>query len=420
VRAGTLARRVYATAAVGVMVGVGSALLLAYDRTIGLLTTPTLISCWILTTLPALYLVVRHVRWRLRRAFETDQNRRLLIPADVPAPSAFPGVVTIVAAQRDAHALVPNYQGAMYARGVTVAAMPSVAVLIAALQATTAPDNQLASGLAIANIAIMTALVVLVWRTRNPSQPWVRARTRAELLRREQFLCLAQVGPYQNLTSDRLPAVAAARATVIATAADQTIEQILPLQNQESGTHWYEQLYTHPHTELADLHGRACSYLHYRIAKQHLWFTLAARDNYRAERHTAATTRAALIAAVGATILQTALQFTPNAETITTLSATTGTLTLVLPPLCAFLLATQELFSYRRLADAYRLMIQQLDDARAALGRLVVAAGRATEADRAVRVRQFQTTVLQTEQLLTQEIQQWRLLIHRDEYDLSL
>ena len=416
----TLTRRLAATVVVGVAVGVGSALILVRYPAIGLLVVPTLISGWVLATLPTLYLVIRHVRWRSRREFEAEYKSRLLIPAEVLTPSAFPGVAIIDAAQRVAHAAVPDYQAAMYARGVTVAAMPSVAVLIAALQTTATPGTHLATGLAIANIAVMTTLVALVWRARNPSQPWVHARTRAELLRREQYLCLAQVGPYQNQPADLIPATAAVRTMIITTAVDQALERLIPLRTDDGDTRWYEQIFTHPHAHLANLEQRTSSYLHYRIAKQVAWFTLATRDNHLAERRTAAITKAALIAAVGATMLQTALHVTAGARDISALTATGGTLTLVLPPTCAFLLATQELFSYRRLAVAYHQMIQQLDDAKAALGRLIPAISESVQADRATRIRQFQTTVLQAEHLLTQELQQWRMLIHRDEYDLSL
>lgn len=401
-----------------VAVATASGYLITRHDALAPLVVPLAVTAWVVFAIHHGYLVIRQLRWRHRRQVEADRLQQVAIPDDVPRPDTFPGVDVIDAAQHATLPTVPDYQAAMYARGVTVAAMPSLAVLIAAIQ-TTAVGSNLATGLSIANIAVMTTLIALVWLSRNPSQPWVKARTRAELLRREQYLCLAAVGPYQNLEPQHIADVAANRTTTITAATDETLHHLIPMRADAAHTPWHDQLWTQPNPPLHALRQRTLAYLHFRIGKQIMWFKLSEKLNRNAERRIATVIKSSLLAAVAATLLQTALHIA-NAAHPAPVTAAAGILTLVLPPTCAFLLAIQELFSHRRLATSYSHMLERLVDERTALTNLVTTLDNEANIDRATPSQQFQTTVLRTESNLTEELQWWRMLTQRDEYDLSL
>jgi hypothetical protein len=407
--------RAAAIATTGTIVAAGAGYLHNAQPDCALLVIPTAVAAWLIFTIGQGYHIIRSYRWRERRTFEADQVRALVSLADVADPTVFPGVAVINKAQHALLPTVPDRQAAMYGRGVVVAAMPTVAVLLAALQTTAAtPASPFASGLSLASGAVMATLIALVWRSRNPSQPWVRARTRAELLRREQYLCLARVGPYQNQTSDQITATSHHRIATIKTAPDDQLDRLISLRDSDQATDWRDHLFSYPNQSLDQLGERARAYLHYRIDKQLLWFIRNRDHHRRLERHISTITKAALITAVAATLAQTALHLAEQGNPIVT--AGIDVTTLVLPPGCAFLLAIQELFSHRRLAAAYHDMATQLDHHRTVL----TAQLDHPDPDPISDSRQFQLTVLHTETALTVELRHWRLITQRDEYDLSI
>lgn len=61
-------------------------------------------------------------------------------------------------------------------------------------------------------------------------------------------------------------------------------------------------------------------------------------------------------------------------------------------------------------------MIKQLNDHRLALAAIIDD----PDPDPAAASRQFQAAALHTETALTNELHRWRLITHRDEYDLSI
>jgi hypothetical protein len=293
--------------------------------------------------------------------------------------------------------------------------MPSIAVLIAAVQTIATPGSRWATGLSIANAAVMMTLIALVWRSRNPSQIWVQARTRAELLRREQYLCLAAIGPYQGVPAALLDDVAAARIALITKVKDDAVHRLIPMRGADGLSRWHDEIWTRPNPPLDAVLHRARSYLHYRIGKQVMWFSLGEDVNRGAEGRIAAIIKGALLAAVASTILLTALHAykLAGAQPVTDIATI---LTLVLPPSCAFLLAIQELYSHRRLAASYKHTLGQLIGEYSGLAAVVDRPA----ADPEAVSRQFQSVVVHTEAALTDELQRWRMLIQRDEFDLSL
>jgi hypothetical protein len=400
-------------ATAGLATGIGIALTRHDAPLIGAL--PVAIAVWSLFVVHHGYLVTRALRWRRRQRTERQRLAELAIPADVPKPGLFDGVAAIDAAQHALLPRIPDYQGAMYARGVKVALLPSLAVLVAALQATLSqPSAAVAIGLASAELAVMLLLIALVWRSPNPADQWVRARTRAELLRREQYLRLAAVGPYQSLDALDADRRTADRISQLTSTVDTELRRHIAL-TSPAGVRWIDQLWTGPGPgpRPSAVAERLRSYLYYRVGKQLLWFELGTESNQRAERQIAMAIKAALVAAVAAIGVQTLLQ-TGHGPSGTPVQSTATVLTLALPPVCAFLLAVQELYSYRRLGLSYGQTLDDLRQAQTELTELLAGP------DNDERARRFQAVVLHTETALTDELRRWVMLTQRDEFDLAL
>jgi hypothetical protein len=266
----------------------------------------------------------------------------------------------------------------------------------------------------------MLTIIVLVWISRNPADRWVEARNRAELLRREQFLRLAAAGPYQNLNPEQAEQLTVARIALFGDSTGERLRRLLSMRTETGPTRWIDQLWTQPNPALDSLRERARTYLHYRVGKQIVWFTLGTRLNHDAERRIAYAIKCALIGTVIVIGLQTVLLLTSPGINTATITATATVLTLILPPACAFLLAIQELYSYRRLAISYRQMLDILADERAVFAGLIATIDNEPDVGHSLTSRQFQAAVLHTEEALTHELQRWTMFTQRDKYDLSL
>jgi hypothetical protein len=377
---------------------------------------PAAVAVWVLIVVHHLYLAVRHYQWKRRRRREAKHATP--VPADVTEPEDFPGVGAIDAAQHRMLPAIPDFQGAVYARGLKVALLPPLAVLIAAVQSVVNVSAPIAAGLAFAQFVVMMFLILLVWLSRNPSDAWVQQRTQAELLRREKYLRMAGVGPYQGQSLDLADHIAETRIDTLTSATGSRLVELLPMRPPNAHMRWIDQLYTQPPTVLDALLERVRTYEYCRIDRQTTWFNRSAEINRAAERRISTFVKVALLVTVVVIVVQGTLHLTHADQR--TLSIGTALATLLLPPLCAFLLAFQELFSHRRLATSYEQMLNVLADERARVADLLHRMRSAEPgADNAFN-QEFQAAVLHTESAITNELQRWIMLTQRDEYDVSL
>lgn len=361
------------------------------------------------------YLVVRQAKWRARRQREAAANAALRIPEDVRSPSDA-GVDTIRRVKVKVMHKVSHYQGTMFLRGLTVAVLPPIAVLLAAVPSFAPHDSYVALGTSIAEIVVLLTAFGIVRRSAKPAESWVAARTRTELLRREEYLRLALVGPYLNRPDDAADLIRQ-RIAELDPNDEASRARVIGMRDDLDGRRWIDQMWTHPYQPLPELRERMRSYLHYRIRKQIVWFELGAAESDGSDRTIMAFTKVSLMVAVGVVAAQVLFRQPWPVDTASAAQVAT-LLALVLPTVSAFLLAVRQLYAYRALAASYTHMINGLKGERRAVERLLGELDKAN-ADEADIGREFQATVLHTEAFLTDELQRWIMIIDRDQLDLD-
>ncbi|MBX6749546.1 MAG: hypothetical protein IRY85_07690 [Micromonosporaceae bacterium] len=381
-----------------------------------IVVAPLVVASGALVIVRQLYLGFRQLKWRRRRQREAAAIEALQIPQDVPRPTTFSGVDTIHRAKSTVLPTVPDYQGQMFLRGLTVAVLPPMAVLLAAVPDFAPNDARLALGTALAEIAVLVTALIIVQRSTKPAEPWIAARIRTELLRREEYLRLALVGPYlgrvddadliqRRVTTDLDPPDEPSRARAIA------------MRDGPDGPRWIDHLWTQPHQPVPDLRQRMRSYLHYRIRKQIVWFELGTDNADTSDRVISRFIKSSLVVGVVVVAVQVLLRHVWSADT-TPADQLATLLALVLPTVATFLLALRELYAYRGLAASYHHMIDGLKNEQHAVERLITRLDQAN-ADEAAISREFQAAVLHTEALLTHELERWVMIIDRDQFDLD-
>lgn len=409
---------------IGLSIWVGSNVLIA--------AIPVVVACGLLAAIDCGYFLLRARRWQQRQALERQASEQLAIPAETKKPVTFAGVASIDEAQHAALPKAADYQGKYFATGIKVAALPLLAVLALGLQ--TLAVNESSSfgiGLAATEALLLVFLTYLIWVRQEPTREWVIWRIRIELFRREQYLRMALVGPYLDLSADEADHRSELRTGMFREGSATELRRLIPMATQTAeGTRpiverWIDQLWKKPEDEshlwADDLKERMSSYRYYRLDKQLMWFKLGVAANERAERQITLTLKAALLAAVVIAGIHTTLlsQHVTSGQPshAEPFPVSVGLLAFALPPACAVLLGVQELFTYRKLGASYAQTQEELLELRAELQQLIFAATRKDET-RALR-RDFQALVLHTESVLTLELQRWIMLVSRTEFEVS-
>jgi hypothetical protein len=377
---------------------------------------PLVVAGGFLLIVRQLYLVVRQLKWRRRRRREAAEIEALQIPSDVPKQISFSGVDTIHRAKSIVMSTVPDYQGQMFLRGLTVAVLPPLAVLLAAAPDFAPNDPRLALGTALGEVGVLLTAFTIVQRSTKPAEPWVAARIRTELLRREEYLRLALVGPYLARADDAADLIQR-RIAELDPHDESSRARAIAMRDGPDGPRWIDHLWTQPHQPVPDLRQRMRSYLHYRIRKQVVWFELGTENAAQSDRRISLFITLSLLVGVVVVAIQVALRYVRFFDA--TLAVQLATLfALTLPTVATFLLALRELYAFRGLAVSYRHMINELKHEQQTLERLITRLDQ-PNADEAAIGREFQATVLHTEALLTHELERWVMVIDRDQFDLE-
>jgi hypothetical protein len=386
------------------------------DHIAAAFVTPVAFGIYVMLVVHNGYFVLRELKWRRRQRVERDAADELAIPPDVPEPNTFEGVKEIDDAQHQLLPAIPDYQGAYLARGIRIALLPAIAVVFVAVQASFANSTALAAGLIAGDVILLLSIMWLVWADPDPVKDWLVARVRTELLRREQYLRLACVGPYLGLTADVAGRRVRSRIIAIRNADFGQLRQLLSMTGEP---YWADEIWrnrsaTLPARNLAD---RMRSYLCYRIDKQIMWFTLGTKANERAESRLARTVKAVLVIATVGAVTQVALIWQ---RPIPIVAALIGFASLVMPAACVLLLGVQQLLSYQRLAMSYADTRRELFILRAVLSDLLDRLETAGSDATGEFGWRFQSVVLRLENELTQELLRWIMFIRRSEFDASL
>lgn len=387
---------------------------------------PMLLAAWLLFVIYQGYFLLRGRQWRQRQQEEKEALVKLAIPPDTRKPETFEGVQVIDNGQKHVLPKAPDYQGRFRAVGITVALAPPLALLCLSLQTLLLPQGgPLGAGLVLAEALFLLWLIWQVWKSPNPTQQWLEARIRAELIRREQYLCLAAVGPYLHPGSS--PADLATRRLEEFINCDKcNLVQLIPLATPCDSRHgdrlWLDELWQAAGTSppLPAALERMNSYLYYRIGKQKMWFTLGVDLNRHFERWFTGILKAAVLIAFAAAAIHAALLFEQVQHT-RALPLLIHLLAFVLPPLGTAFLALQNLFASRPLTFLYHNTQRELLRLELNLRRLISRYQPSTdESERRRDEIEFRALVLHTEQALTQEMESWILLNHRPEHELAV
>lgn len=419
--------------AAGVMLVALAAVAAASAHPVLIASVNVALAAFLVLALHCGYQLFRAYRWRERRRAERQAFRSLAIPDDVIPPGSFQGVREIDEAQHTELKQTPDYQGRYRATGIKVAFLPALAVGFIALQAIFFPARgPTALGLAYGQSLLLLFLVLMVHTNEQPTLAWVLSRTRAELLRREQYLRLAQVGPYLRLGHDSSTAIRRQRVARIATGNLEELERLASMADQDTPVPgierpWVDGLWraaasrsdsdTEADPGLPDrVLDRGRSYLYYRIGKQLMWFRLSATAFERADRRITRTTQVTVLAAVAVAVANAVLLSTDQQHGGA--SSSTVLLTAVLPALCTGLFATHELFAFRSLAISYGYAQQELMRCQSSLRGLIDRLESGAEGT--LGTVEFQAIVLQTEAVLTLELQRWGMLVHKPRFDAAI
>jgi hypothetical protein len=373
------------------------------------------------------YFIARSHRWRHRQREEKQALQKLAIRATIRRPESFKGVESIHQVQGRLLERVPDYQGRYRAAGLTIAFLPPLALLFLSLQIVFFPHGgSWGAGFVFAEALLLGCLIFLVWQTRNPSLTWVQSRLRGELLRREQYLCLAAVGPYLSKDAGH---DAPARLERIEKGDILQLWRLVPLATPDlagkGDWRWLDDIWrqTGDAVRLTEPAERMQCYLYYRLEKQIMWFRLGTHLNDRIERWITRTLKAAVLVALAAALTHgvlLALEVHPGSGQESPASMGTLLLAFVLPPFGAALLASQNLFAFRTFSWSYNETRKELLRFKANLQRLLGSFSSSLDEHERIRLGvEFQALVLHAEAELSHEMERWLMLVHRPEFEVA-
>jgi hypothetical protein len=308
--------------------------------------------------------------------------------------------------------------------GLMTVLLGPASVLLLAVQICWFADRvSVGSALILAEVVALAAtLVVGALPTAASHEQWIRARLRAELIRREQFLLLARVGPYLHVEDAAVPTAVERRLRELDGDELDPME-LVPLEDAAHGR-WLDALEdgdpgrprqaasSADDTGHPDLRDAMRLYLRDRLRHQRDHFSRRSAEHTRSDHWydfgaKAVLTFALVMAAVHLGMLVTSAHGAPYVR------ATVETAALVLPSLGAMLVALRSLFAHPHLSRSYA------EQARA-LARLesdftdreeAVVRGASVEDTRL----RFKRLVLRTEERLASELCQWWLIIHPEQ-----
>lgn len=257
-------------------------------------------------------------------------------------------------------------------------------------------------------LILFTTLFILFTDIPPRSHEWANDRMRAEVLRREEFLLITQVGPY--LTQSRIQELNNAVNIRLAQINTPTVNPAGLIRLQTNGVHWRDVLEDTPieKSALPDIVSIG-EYVTNRAQDQQGWYfkksQLFAKKDIIYERVTKGVLIGALVMSAMHLI---SLIFLPP-EGRLPLHLIIEILAITLPPIGAALAALQTFFQYRRLSHSYEYHSRALSDLTPALQQLLIRMeNKEFQPDEKNRLNlEFKRRVLQTEEVLASELRQW-------------
>jgi hypothetical protein len=379
----------------------------------------------------------RKAYFGLRKAsFRRREQRRkaapaakLEIPSGVKKTEEYVGASTLHEAQWTYSEGIVEAQGRYFANGILTAILPPLALFLLSLQILALPNGGgWALGLIGSEVSCLVILIYFALTNREPTAEWIENRLRIELLRREQYLLLGGVGPYLGKDNSEAIQEVLQRRGQFEAADGHTLSELIPLQSSYEVT-WLDML----HASAGRLPGRGdCvermeSYLYYRIGKQFLWFGNELRDCKENEQLWSRFLTGALLAAIAAAgfhIYQILPLGSEGPHPALGWNVVIDVLAIALPPFGIACLSIRAMYNFRGRSRVYEHEKRILSTQKGTLEALVSEA-KTRQADGLHQKPfddidfRFRALVLRSEQSLSMEMQQWMLLMERQEIEVA-
>ena len=380
------------------------------------------------------YLWLRHISYKQRnKRWENDPAEKIEKPQGTTKPEDYHGVKVLHDAQWKYIPEAALAQGSYFSNGILTAVLSPMALLLLSLQTLIWPEGGWWSvGAIFGEVLCLLTLVILALLFREPTAEWVENRIRTELFRREQYLALAGVGPYLGMDEIATPEEAIRRSGEIDSANAQDLIRLIPMQAPR-GITWIESLHRMGEgglTGRGDCVARMQSYLYYRIDKQIQWFANSARDNKENDRRWTALLVGALCCAIllgcvhaGHLLLEAHRSAGPNDHRELWVVAV-GVLGIVLPPLGTACVSIQNMYDFHGRSRIYMHEKSLLKSHKSEMEALLFRAKHLQQIQTFDHHRdkidfEFRTIVLRTEHSLSVEMEQWLLLMEKDEIEAA-
>jgi hypothetical protein len=315
-------------------------------------------------------------------------------------------------ARRDQIAL--HDKGRRLTFAVTAAALGPIAVFLLELHVLfpKTPDYQKLSTALIAAelVALISALAISFWRLDQSHYRWLAERLRAELLRREKFLLFARVGPYLGTPQSSITLRVEQR---LATIDDDINSPFALLTMAEDAVNWCDALedsrVAAASAEIPDLAADLHTYLHERIVSQRDWYSQKSLQHGRHARWLEGGSKMTLTLAIVVAAIHLGAPGSVATENLVERFLTVAAV--LLPTLGAAFIGLLSIFGCRRLSRSYLYHAHALERLENALRTLQIDAPK-SDSQKQVASFQFRRILLETEDLLSDELRLWWLFMH--------
>jgi hypothetical protein len=296
-----------------------------------------------------------------------------------------------------------------------LAALSPLAVILLAVQAVIFPHGGRPAVLLIGGelLILAVALGLAYLRIGRSHGRWLDARLRCELLRRETFLVPTRIGPYLG---EERPAKERAEARIGLIQARGT-DPVDCLDLGDASGSWWEQLEDATHeprhgssAPIPDLRERSRNYLRERVIHQKEWFGRRGEEHATSARHWENGARIALVLAAIVAAIHLGMLIPDSGEQGRMMHVALVLAAIALPSLGSGLVGLLAILGSQRLSRAYRYnarMLQRIEDDLRKLHEKI--ASEAEPID--VLTYRFKRLVLRTEELISDDLRQWWLIM---------
>jgi hypothetical protein len=382
--------------------------------------------CWSIV-----YVVGRRLSYTRREARRLAKPAySLTIPAGVRKAEQFNGVTPLDTVQHRLISEATNAQGSYFQTGILAASLPPVALLMLSLQLLVFPlGGEWALGLIIAEILCLGRLAFIALTQQKPTTRWMESRIRAELIRREQYLLIARIGPYLELTGDEILEEASRRAGLLEGLEKDELRSMISAHGFLNIA-WLDHMPVQG--ESSDLIDRMDTYLYRRIGKQLLWFSNEIRDCEENESLWSKVLAGSLLCALFAAVMHfmrllQELGHPQGAVSSDVFGVIVGTLAVSLPPAATAIISMKNMYAFQGRTKAYssqRASLLRFDGELKAAVRKFHALDHLDsdkERDRSYTSidRQFKALAILVEASLANEMEKWILIMEREAIEVN-